>query len=131
VATGSSLHKSLITNSQTIIANVIRLLHHSKPQIRIAALWVIINLTWTDDPESLSRREIFKGYGFPDLLNQLFEKEENIDVSERIKTALLNFNPRSLKENHEMKVDNSGSEPLLFGSVYDDDTGDYVLGDPV
>lgn len=121
-------------NSQTIIANVIRLLHHVKPQMRIGALWVVINLTWPDDPESLSRRETFKTHGFPDVLTRQLEKEENIDVSERIKTALSNFNPRDInKESQDMVIDGEGpsAEPLLFGSVFDDDTGDYVLGEPV
>lgn len=62
--------------------------------MRIGALWVLINLTWPDDPESAPRREIFKSLGFPDVLTQLLEKEQNIDVSERIKTALSNFNSK-------------------------------------
>ena len=118
-------------NSQTIIANVIRLLHHVKPQMRIGAVWVVINLTWPDDPESLTRREMFKTYGFPDVLTHQLEKEENIDVSERIKTALSNFNLSTSKK-EDMTIDQEvSSEPLLLGSVFDDDNGDYMLGEPV
>jgi hypothetical protein len=120
-------------NSQTIIANVIRLLHHVKPQMRIGAVWVVINLTWPDDPDSLTRREMFKGYGFPDVLTHQLEKEENIDVSERIKTALSNFDlSTSKKESQDMTIDgDSTSEQILLGSVFDDDNGDYMLGEPV
>jgi hypothetical protein len=133
VAAGNLHHKIIIMNSQTIIANVVRLLHHVKPQMRIGALWVVINLTWPDDPESIARRDMFKTYGFPEVLTQQLEKEENIDVSERIKTALSNFNPRTnIKDSHDMAVDDeSSSGPILLGSVFDDDNGDYTFGEPV
>ena len=128
-------------NSSTILSNVSRLIAHSKPQIRIASIWTIINLTWMDDRGAKDRVEKLKEFGICSILNNLTETEENSDVKERIKTALSNFGQGFSHSSErqggsedammiEPVVTQGGSESrrsdVLFGSIYDEDTGDFM-----
>ena len=140
IATGKEAHKSLIMNSATIISNIVRLLVSPKSQIRIAAVWCIINLTWPDDVGSRERIEVFKALRVAETLLDLVERDTSMDVKERVKTALVNFGhgPHcSATENSDELIaiepvrTDRRSDGLHFGTViYDDENSDMMITDP-
>ena len=49
IATGSERHKSAIMNRSTILTRILNYMGHTNPEIRVIAVWVLINLLWTED----------------------------------------------------------------------------------
>ncbi|KAI8916597.1 armadillo-type protein [Powellomyces hirtus] len=90
VATGNQRHKSAIMNRESILLSVWGFMSHSKSSIRVATIWCIINLTWTDDVGSQERVARLRALGFEPRLQNMME-DLNMDVKDRVKTAFTNF----------------------------------------
>lgn len=94
VATGTTDHKTAIMDSKDILSSIHTFMSHSSSVIRTAAVWCIINLTWTDDSppgsDCLARIRKFRGLGFEKTLKAL-QSDISLDVKDRAKTALLHF----------------------------------------
>ncbi|ORY06467.1 ARM repeat-containing protein [Basidiobolus meristosporus CBS 931.73] len=116
VATGNERHKMAIVNSDTILHfiseyMVISILEwiayipsklssiqtHSKASIRVATIWCIINLTWTEERHGGYTERIRKlqNLGFESMLSALID-DIDLDVRDRVKTALGHFRSSEL-----------------------------------
>ncbi len=49
IATGNERHKSAIMNRPTILRYILSYMGHTNPEIRVVAMWVVINLSWMED----------------------------------------------------------------------------------
>lgn len=102
VATGTTDHKTALMDSKEILSSIHKFMTHSSSAIRTAAVWCLINLTWTDDSppgsDCLSRIRKFRGLGFEKTLKAL-QSDNSLDVKDRAKTALLHF--KSEMPSHE------------------------------
>lgn len=81
--------------------------------------------------------DAFRSFGLVELLSRAMDHEENLDVKERLKTALANFGVGVSGDNSSTSADDAmmiepiggdrtRGDGLLFGSVYDEDTGDFM-----
>ncbi|KAF9432236.1 hypothetical protein BGZ76_011086 [Entomortierella beljakovae] len=93
IATGSEHHKQSIMKRPLILRSVLGLMSHDSVAIRVATIWVIINLTWPDDKTSSGvhdRVVLLRNMGIEDKLQPL-NSDPEMDVRERVKTALHHF----------------------------------------
>ncbi|KAK9761756.1 hypothetical protein K7432_013109 [Basidiobolus ranarum] len=92
VATGNERHKMAITNSDIILRSISEYMTHSKASIRVATVWCIINLTWTEERHGGYAERIRKlqNLGFESKLSALID-DIDLDVRDRVKTALTHF----------------------------------------
>ncbi|OAQ27260.1 ARM repeat-containing protein [Linnemannia elongata AG-77] len=93
IATGNEYHKQSILKRQGILRSVLRSMNHESAAIRVASIWVIINLTWQDDKVSHSVHEcvtLLRSMGVEDRLLAL-NADHDLDVRDRVKTALQHF----------------------------------------
>ncbi|KNC97089.1 uncharacterized protein SPPG_07484 [Spizellomyces punctatus DAOM BR117] len=90
VSTGNDRHKAAIMNRETIIEAILGFMSHTKSLIRVATIWCVINLTWTDDPGAQERVIRLRELGFETRLASMMD-DSNMDVKDRVKTALANF----------------------------------------
>ena len=93
IATGSEYHKQRILKRQGILRSVLRSMNHESAAIRVASIWVIINLTWPDDKVYHSVHEcvaLLRSMGVEDRLLAL-NADHDLDVRDRVKTALQHF----------------------------------------
>ncbi|KAG0315862.1 hypothetical protein BGZ97_007736 [Linnemannia gamsii] len=93
IATGSEYHKQSILKRQGILRSVLRSMNHESAAIRVASIWVIINLTWPDDKVPHSVHEcvtLLRNMGVEDRLLAL-NADHDLDVRDRVKTALHHF----------------------------------------
>ena len=49
ISTGNEKHKTLIMLSRNVLQAIYTLMSNSKASIRVATLWCVINLTWTEE----------------------------------------------------------------------------------
>ncbi|KAG0358941.1 hypothetical protein BGZ54_010209 [Gamsiella multidivaricata] len=93
IATGSEYHKQSIMKRPGILRSVLGLMSHESPAIRIATIWVIINLTWPDEKIASGVHErvaMLRSLGIEDRLQSL-NSDHDLDVRDRVKTALHHF----------------------------------------
>ncbi|KAJ3018520.1 Armadillo repeat-containing protein 8 [Thoreauomyces humboldtii] len=90
VATGNERHKAALLQRKGILESVWGFMKHTKSAIRVATVWCLINLTWTDDPGSSQRVARLRELDFHTRLQSMTE-DFNMDVKDRVKTALANF----------------------------------------
>ncbi|KAF9961258.1 hypothetical protein BGZ72_004399 [Mortierella alpina] len=93
IATGSEYHKQSIMKRPGILRSVLGLMSHESVSIRVATIWVIINLTWPDDKATLGvhdRVSLLRNLGVEDRLQGL-TADQDLDVRDRVKTALHHF----------------------------------------
>ncbi|KAG0263302.1 hypothetical protein DFQ27_001823 [Actinomortierella ambigua] len=70
--------------------SVLSLMSHTHSEVRIATVWVVINLTWPDDkPRTFvgERVNILRQMGFEKQLRSM-SNDHTLDVRDRVKTAL-------------------------------------------
>lgn len=91
VATGNEDHKNWVVGSEEVLRRVLQFMSHERPNIRVATVWCIINLTWTEDQGSVTRIQKLRTFGFEDKLKTMVE-DPDLDVRDRVKTALAHFN---------------------------------------
>jgi armadillo repeat-containing protein 8 len=68
----------------------------------VATIWCIINLTWMDDEGAQLRISALQKLDIPKRLEYLIQQDENVDVRDRAKAALLNLNGGFPVNDHEM-----------------------------
>ncbi|KAK9717138.1 hypothetical protein K7432_006413 [Basidiobolus ranarum] len=93
VATGNERHKMAIINSDAILSSISDYMTHSKASIRVATVWCIINLTWTEERHGVGYAERVRKLqtlGFESKLSALAD-DTDLDVRDRVKTALTHF----------------------------------------
>ncbi|KAF9991924.1 hypothetical protein BGZ79_003741 [Entomortierella chlamydospora] len=93
IATGSEHHKQSIMKRPLILKSVIGLMSHESAAIRVATVWVIINLTWPDEKMASGahdRTMQLRNMGVEDRLLSL-NSDLDLDVRDRVKTALHHF----------------------------------------
>ncbi|KAF8950389.1 Armadillo repeat-containing protein 8 [Haplosporangium bisporale] len=93
IATGSEFHKQSVMKRPSILRSVLSLMTHESVAIRVATIWVIINLTWPDEKVSHSLHErvtVLRSMGVEDRLRSL-NSDHDLDVRDRVKTALHHF----------------------------------------
>ncbi|KAG0307675.1 hypothetical protein BGZ99_001382 [Dissophora globulifera] len=93
IATGSEYHKQSIMKRPGILRSVLGLMSHESAAIRVATIWVIINLTWPDDRLAQGvhdRVVVLRSLGVEDRL-QALNSDHDLDVRDRVKTALHHF----------------------------------------
>ncbi|KAF9101892.1 hypothetical protein BGX27_011284 [Mortierella sp. AM989] len=93
IATGSEYHKQSIMKRPAILKYVLGLMSHESAAIRVASIWVFINLTWPDEKINSGVHERvtqLRSLGVEDRLQSL-NSDHNLDVRDRVKTALHHF----------------------------------------
>ncbi|KAF9980317.1 Armadillo repeat-containing protein 8 [Modicella reniformis] len=93
IATGSEHHKQSIMKRPFILRSVLGLMSHDSAAIRVATIWVIINLTWPDEKASHGVHErvtTLRTMGVEARL-QTLTTDPDLDVRDRVKTALQHF----------------------------------------
>lgn len=92
IAAGASVHRQLLIAQRSILLAMFPLLSHSDPEIRRCVVWVIINLTYTDDKDdavnSRARAQELRAMGWEERLKEVRETDESVDVRERAATAV-------------------------------------------
>ena len=92
ISTGSEGHKVCMMSSAAILKAVLENMAHDKPSIRIATLWIIVNLTWVDDNAAEVRVQKLRDLGFEEKLAGM-ATDVDIEIRDRAKTALQHFAP--------------------------------------
>lgn len=91
IATGSDAHRSELMRRKRILEGVRDLMTNPSHEVRCACVWVVINLTWTDEGGDAdarkARAEILRDMGYIERLLTL-KDDVALDVRERTKTAL-------------------------------------------
>lgn len=88
VATGSKAQKDLIMGSKVFLGQLLKVLQPSSPRdLIIGALWVVINLSWTEDQGYNDRISALQKLGFATAIANLVTIQD-ADVRERVETAL-------------------------------------------
>lgn len=92
VAAGASSHRQLLINQRSILFAMFPLLSHSDPEIRRCVLWVIINLTYTDNSDDAlntrMRAQELREMGWEERLKEIRDTDDSVDVRERAATAV-------------------------------------------
>jgi armadillo repeat-containing protein 8 len=86
IAAGNPTHKEKVMNAD-ILKNVISFLQSSNRHIRVASLWVLINLTWRDDQGVEERKKILRELHCDKHLISLANDSE-LDVRDRVRQAI-------------------------------------------
>ncbi|KAF9120353.1 hypothetical protein BGW39_011482 [Mortierella sp. 14UC] len=121
IATGSEYHKQNILKRQGILRSVLRSMNHESAAIRVASIWVIINLTWPDDKVSHSVHEcvtLLRSMGVEDRLLAL-NADHDLDVRDRVKTALQHFMLDQQQHGHSNNSNNNGASATTTGMMPD------------
>ena len=91
IAAGSERHRMILMQRSAILESLYKHMTNRSEEIRIGAVWTLINLTWHEDEatqqERRARIEVLASLGFLDVLNVIAE-DSSLDVRERVKTAL-------------------------------------------
>ena len=93
IAAGSELHRQAIVMDQpNILQAIYGHLSHRSQEVRLGAIWAVINLTWLEDDASGAERrrwvETLRGLGFHDKLKTMTTADNSLDVRERARTAV-------------------------------------------
>mmetsp|Transcript_53933 Transcript_53933/g.89750 ORF Transcript_53933/g.89750 Transcript_53933/m.89750 type:complete len:639 (+) Transcript_53933:58-1974(+) len=88
LANGTEDHKNAILSNKQLLTAIIVSMSHPKSELRIAAIWCIINLTWKDDPGAEERVTTLRELGVLDRLNGL---SGDADCRDTLQTALTHF----------------------------------------
>ncbi|KAJ3357937.1 hypothetical protein HDU91_005336 [Kappamyces sp. JEL0680] len=91
IAIGSLTHKAAIMSRTSILHSIINFMRHPSDQVRIGAIWSIINLTWPEDQRAIERVQAFKELGAEAALQGCLANDPNLDVRDRARTALNNL----------------------------------------
>ena len=75
---------------EPILRLIFQHMMHDSSSIRVATVWCLINLTWTDDAGSQFRVARLKALGFEERLKYMHD-DVDLDVKDRVKTAMNHF----------------------------------------
>jgi hypothetical protein len=94
LATLSTHHRSLIMNHPALFRALLPHLRHSEAPVRSACLWVIANVTWSEDEsdrlDAHARVATLRSMGFETAVKSMTD-DPSLNVRERVKTALDQF----------------------------------------
>ena len=95
ISAASSRHRQLLIAQKALLRALVPHYSHTEPGIRVACVWVVINLTWiegqSDRADAVRRAQELRAMGIEDKVRVLTADPE-LDVRERTKTALLQIN---------------------------------------
>ena len=95
LAAGLPRHRQLLISQLELLKLVVPLFTHAHSEIRVCCVWMVINLTWTDDQsdklQSKSRAFELSRLGILEQLRKL-EGDTELDVRERTKAAISQMN---------------------------------------
>jgi hypothetical protein len=84
-------HRQLVIAQTELLKLLVPHFNHPNKEVRLALCWLVINLTWVDDPHDgqacAQRAQDLKDLGFLGKLENL-EHDVELDVRERAKTAV-------------------------------------------
>lgn len=91
LAAGLPRHRQLLISQTELLKLLVPLFTHAHAEVRVCCVWMVINLTWTDDQtdkvQCKARAYDLKKMGMMGKLEEL-ESDSELDVRERTKTAL-------------------------------------------
>jgi len=91
IATGLPRHRQQLISQTELLQLVVSLFSHLNGEVRVACVWIVINLTWTDNAsdQTSARRSALEleKLGVMDKLYYL-ESDSVLDVRERSKAAI-------------------------------------------
>lgn len=96
IAAGAESHRDLITQRDGMLRKLLPLLPHQDSELRVAIVWLMINLTWIEEDYNTSsirsesckiRAHKIAQLGFKEALQER-SRDSSLDVRERTKTAL-------------------------------------------
>ncbi|KAK5575850.1 hypothetical protein RB653_006984 [Dictyostelium firmibasis] len=88
---GNEKIRASVMNS-SIINRLIHFMEHKHCEIRIASVWCVCNIIGPDDNSTSAGRVLkFKELGYQKKLEMLADHDSNIEVKDRVKTALALF----------------------------------------
>lgn len=90
IGTGNEKHKTVLMQNSAIIQSLLASLNHSDANVRVGAVWCVINLAWSEEPGAADRIQTLRTLGFESRLKSIMEDPE-LDVRDRVKTALEQF----------------------------------------
>lgn len=96
LATGTELQKSQIMKHAGLLETLIKYMTHPKNDIRIAVVWICINLSNPDDTGFRDRVNTLENIGFKRQLLVL-ANDPDMDVKDRVKVAMLQFQRSEVK----------------------------------
>lgn len=91
IATGSQSTKSTILSRPPLLRRIFSYFDSPRPDLRIAAVWVIHNLTWPDEEGAQDRIQSLRHYDVQQKLWQMWKGEGEGDVRERVAQVLKHF----------------------------------------
>lgn len=89
LATGDERHRIQVM-TDSVLTKILHFMDHRNTNIRIGAIWLVVNLTDPKDVGTLGRVRRFREAGFEEKLRGMLEDPE-LDVKDRAKTALEHF----------------------------------------
>ena len=94
IATGAPRHRQLVISQTELLKLITPLFNHPNREIRTCCVWLVNNLTWTDDQSDLINckaraRELMKLGVYEKL--EAMDHDEVLDIRERAKSALHSF----------------------------------------
>ena len=92
LAAGADAHRSMLMNDEAILKTVLEHMLHPKTEVRLACVWMVINLTWAAEGDAqrglcLRRAQVLQQLGFVEKLQRLHH-DSSLDVRERAATSL-------------------------------------------
>lgn len=96
LATGGSLPKGAIMASPDLLLRIRSFISaqddETGEEIRLAATWATINLTWPDDDGTPARLDTLRHLAFPQALHAATSRQyASIDLNDRLALALEHF----------------------------------------
>jgi len=92
IAAGLPRHRQMLISQSELLKLVVPLFKHSHNDVRSSCIWLVINLTWTDDQSDKlhckSRAHELQKLGVCQKLAEL-ESDPEMDIRERTKSAML------------------------------------------
>ncbi|CAG8500860.1 8803_t:CDS:10 [Paraglomus occultum] len=93
IASGDERHKQSIMSRSSILQSILKYMSHDNPEIRVAAVWCLNNLTHPEDKQIIGTQERIRRLrqmGFEEKIKNMAE-DGHLDVRERVKQAMSQF----------------------------------------
>ncbi|KAI9674322.1 MAG: hypothetical protein M1829_003723 [Trizodia sp. TS-e1964] len=91
IAAGHPKHRQLLISQSELLELLLNLYNHPNKDVRVALVWIVINLTWEDDSADhmacRKRADELKRLGFKPKI-EILSQDPETDIRERCKTAL-------------------------------------------
>ncbi|KNE63119.1 hypothetical protein AMAG_08283 [Allomyces macrogynus ATCC 38327] len=88
LAAGNDAHKDLVMRSDAIMRHVVSALGSGAADVRLGAVWAVINLTWPEESEAGTRVAALRAMGVERRLQEM-ANDPDAKVVDRVKAALM------------------------------------------